>query len=289
MATIERITVSAPALAFAPGDAARYGMRSQQAARLLDTASAILMAGVASDSTAEHYRAQFHNRAMFIAPMMSSIGLMTAIAAASHPGGSGHARRFIFGASILTGLAGLAFHVTNVSRRPGGWNSTSLLYGAPLAAPLGMTMAGAVGLAASRVAAGSTGVATARALGCLAAVGLVGTSAESAALHFRGAFQNPLMYGPVVLPPIAAAALAAAALSGRRSGTARALLRATSVLGLAGTLLHAWGVQRRMGGWRNWTQNLLAGPPLPAPPAFTGLALAGLAALDLLKGEHRDG
>jgi hypothetical protein len=37
-----------------------------------------------------------------------------------------------------------------------------------------------------------------------------------------------------------------------------------------------------MGGWRNWRQNLVDGPPIPAPPSFTGLALAGLAVLDLL-------
>jgi hypothetical protein len=30
------------------------------------------------------------------------------------------------------------------------------------------------------------------------------------------------------------------------------------------------------------------GPPLPAPPSFTGLALAGLAALRLLEGEAHD-
>ena len=38
-----------------------------------------------------------------------------------------------------------------------------------------------------------------------------------------------------------------------------------------------------MGGWRNWSQNVLNGPPMPAPPSFTGLALAGLAALGLLE------
>jgi len=38
-----------------------------------------------------------------------------------------------------------------------------------------------------------------------------------------------------------------------------------------------------MGGWRNWSQNVLNGPPIPAPPSFTGLALAGLAALGLLE------
>lgn len=29
---------------------------------------------------------------------------------------------------------------------------------------------------------------------------------------------------------------------------------------------------------------MIDGPPLPAPPSFTGLAVAGLAALDLLEG-----
>ena len=68
---------------------------------------------------------------------------------------------------------------------------------------------------------------------------------------------------------------------------ARALLRLTSAVGMLGVGFHAWGVHRRMGGWRNWRQNLFAGPPLPAPPAFTGLAVAALAALDLLESDHR--
>jgi hypothetical protein len=51
--------------------------------------------------------------------------------------------------------------------------------------------------------------------------------------------------------------------------------------GLAGVGFHAYGIHRNMGGWRNWRQNILNGPPLPAPPSFTGLALAGLAALGL--------
>jgi hypothetical protein len=53
-------------------------------------------------------------------------------------------------------------------------------------------------------------------------------------------------------------------------------------MGVAGVAFHAYGVSRGMGGWRNWRQNAFAGPPLPAPPAFTGLALAGLAGLALL-------
>jgi hypothetical protein len=50
---------------------------------------------------------------------------------------------------------------------------------------------------------------------------------------------------------------------------------------------HLFGLSRRMGGFRNWSQNLLAGPPLPAPPAFSALALAALAALDLLQERGR--
>jgi hypothetical protein len=126
------------------------------------------------------------------------------------------------------------------------------------------------------------------ALGTLCAAGLVGTSIEAGALHFRGAFQNPLMYAPVIIPPIAAATLATAAVT--RSPHARkaagGLLRLTSWLGVAGVCFHAWGVHRRMGGWSNWRQNVLAGPPLPAPPAFTGLALAGLAVLESLDAER---
>ncbi|HEX8785279.1 MAG TPA: hypothetical protein VF793_03765, partial [Telluria sp.] len=52
-------------------------------------------------------------------------------------------------------------------------------------------------------------------------------------------------------------------------------------LGLIGMGFHARGVARQMGGWANWSQNLLSGPPLPAPPSFTALALAGRAALAL--------
>ena len=57
---------------------------------------------------------------------------------------------------------------------------------------------------------------------------------------------------------------------------------------VAGVAFHAYGVSRSMGGWRNWRQNAFNGPPLPAPPSFSGLALAGLAALGLLE-DHPDG
>jgi hypothetical protein len=124
----------------------------------------------------------------------------------------------------------------------------------------------------------------ASALAALSVVSLVGTSAEAALLHFRGAYHNPAMYVPVTLPPLAAALLARAALRpGRQHPVTRFALRALVATGFVGVGFHAYGVGRNMGGWRNWSQNLLNGPPLPAPPSFTALALAGLTALDLIE------
>ena len=79
---------------------------------------------------------------------------------------------------------------------------------------------------------------------------------------------------PVTVPPVASALLVAAALRPRPalSQLARWWLRLDSVSRLRGRRLSRFGVSRNMGGWGNWSQNVLNGPPLPAPPSFTGLA-----------------
>jgi hypothetical protein len=266
---------------------------------LLNSAAATLAAGVLTDSTAEHYRAGFHHRVMFVAPAVSAAALSASAVCALTPTNGRVLPRAVFTASVLTGLIGFGFHLTNVSRRVGGWKPENVFHGAPIAAPLAITMAGLLGIAAARVVRSqsstdrsvpSGSLANPRAsvaLGGLSALGLVGTSIEAGALHFRGAFQNPFMYAPVVVPPLAAVTLATTVLrQPSNARVARTLLRLTSWLGIVGAGFHAWGVQRRMGGWGNWRQNLMAGPPLPAPPAFTGLALAGLAALELLETER---
>jgi hypothetical protein len=260
-----------------------------RAARRLNTAAAILASGVLTDSATEHYRADFHNRAMFVAPIVAAAVLVTTAKAACGRHGRGPARTAVLSAAVLTGLAGFGFHLANISRRTGGWTSPNVFFGAPVAAPLAVTMAGLFGMASDRDELRSPiRTRLVADIGRLATLGLIGTSMEAGALHFRGAFQNPFMYPPVTIPPIAGAALASATFirSPWIYRVTRTLLRSTIVLGVVGVGFHTWGVHRRMGGWRNWRQNLLVGPPLPAPPAFTGLALAGIAALDLLDAER---
>lgn len=268
-------------------------MTAAGADRQLYLGASALSFSVVADSSLEHYRGGFYNPAMYVAPAVSALTLIASTLSAAQPRRGSRARRGIYAAATLIGLVGSGFHLYNVVRREGGFRWQNLFYGAPIAAPLGLTSAGLFGLAARRIGGQSgahrlpalLGLPTGTAVALGAAAGLLGTAAEEGVLHFRGAFHRRAMYIPVTVPPLAALVLARAALRPTRTWQrlARALLRATAVAGAVGTAFHAYGVQRSMGGWRNWSQNLLVGPPLPAPPSFTGMALAGLAALSLLE------
>jgi hypothetical protein len=270
-------------------------MRNKDAAeiRLLAGAAGLLAAAVLADSAIEHYRGSFRNPAMFVALGTSSLGLGASVdGARRRPGLSSDARRLLFGAAATTGAIGTGFHIYNLLRRPGRLGWRDFFYGAPIGAPAALILSGLSGLAAESLRSGQTGgmpqffgLPAGRTLAGLAALGLCGTVAEAALLHFRGSYQNPFMLLPVSLPPVAAGLLARVALRpGRgRQTAARQWLRLTALLGLIGPLFHSYGVHRAMGGWRNWRQNVLNGPPLPAPPGFTGLAMVGLAALRLIE------
>lgn len=250
------------------------------AARRLRAGAATLATSVLLDSAAEHYRGGFYNPTMYLAPAVSASTL------AASAGGPGALQRSVFGLAGLTGLVGAGFHAYNVARRTGGFRWENLLYGAPLAAPVGITAAGLAGLAAQSLDGDGRllGLAAGPLLTAGAAAGLAGTAAEAGLLHFRGAFHDPFMWLPVTVPPLAAVALGLAAARPSRGtlGAARLLTEATVGVGLLGVGFHALGVARNMGGWKNWTQNLQVAPPLPAPPSFTGMALVGLAGLTLL-------
>lgn len=250
--------------------------------------AALLAASVVLDSAMEHYRGSYKKAAMTVAPPAATVTLAASLAA-TFSRGSGLTRSAVFGSAMTVGLFGLGFHVRNILSRPGGLSFNNLFYRAPFGAPGALVIAGAGGLAS---------VAAARALeaaddeqirragrftALVTSAGLFGLTAEVGLLHFRGAFHDKLMYAPIVVVPATGAALAAAALMPQAEAPARAMLQASMALGLGGTGLHAYGVSRNNGGFRNWTQNLFQGPPIAAPPSLVGLGLIGLAALDLLK------
>jgi hypothetical protein len=266
-------------------------------ARALHGSAALLAASVLADSATEHYRGSFKNPGMY-ASLIGSV--MTLLAGLSGAVGLGArrpvARAGAYATACGVGAAGTGFHLYNLLRRPGGPSWLNLFYSAPPGAPAALSLAGALGLAADRLerapkadSARLLGWPAGRALAGLTGFGLAGTVGEAGLLHFRGAFQNPFMFAPLTAPPIAAALMLRAAispLSDRRFPLTRLWLKATAVLGLVGVGFHAFGVSRAMGGWRNWTQNLIDGPPLPAPPSFSALAVAGLSALSLIEREH---
>ncbi|MBV9537898.1 MAG: hypothetical protein JOY70_03075 [Acidisphaera sp.] len=267
---------------------------SVRASQRLNRAAGTLAASVLLDSALEHYRGAFKNKAMFTPLVVSTLTLaVSAHGVADHRQTAHRIRQGVYGAGAITGLLGSAFHVYNVLKRPGGLVWQNLFHGAPLGAPMAILLSGLLGSAAEEVRDSAPGRAhvlgfsAGRLLAVVSGIGLLGTTGEAGLLHFRGAFQNPAMYVPVTLPPAGGALLLTAAAGPRRRNRwfTRWWLRVVQFVGLAGVGFHIWGVQRRMGGWRNWTQNVQSGPPIPAPPSFTGLAVAGLAALGLLEDE----
>lgn len=260
------------------------------AGRKLNLSSGLLALSVLADSGLEHYRGSFQNRLMYLPLGVAAVTLAASAFGMMDDRAKSHtARDGLYGLAALTGATGLGFHAYNIIKRPGGLSWINLFYAAPVGAPLALLLAGVLGRGAERVrddeASTILGYPAGEVLSTIASAGLAGTVAEAGLLHFRGAFHNPGMLLPVVVPPTAAGLLAATLF---RSGNilrraAKVGLKLTALLGFAGVGFHAYGVSRNMGGWRNWSQNILNGPPLPAPPSFTGLALAGLAALSLIE------
>ena len=260
--------------------------RNLRAAEALGAGAAILCVSVALDSALEHYRGEFKDRAMFVGPTMALLGFSAAAYIAFRPERARDALPKIALVTVgATGLIGLGFHTYNILKRPGELDALNLFYGAPMGAPAALTLAGLYGVIAGEMLSGRDYVRTRlpKRTAALIAFSLAGTVAEAGLLHFRGAFQDPAMYAPVTIPPLAALSIGAAALSPRATAVAEPLLKATAVLGIAGPIFHAYGIHRNMGGWKNWSQMILQGPPLPAPPAFLGIAAAGLGILPALR------
>ncbi|MEO6968921.1 MAG: hypothetical protein ABI132_10795 [Rhodanobacteraceae bacterium] len=262
----------------------------------MNRAAGLIATSTLLDSAVEHYRGSFHNKAMYTPLIVSALTLAVSVHGTADKRPLAHEIRDpIYLAAALTGLVGTGFHVYNVGKRPGGISWQNLFYGSPLGAPAAVALSGLLGYYSERLRDSESGkprvsgLRAGRALAALSSLGMLATSFEAGLLHFRGAYHDPFMYLPVTVPPVAAALLAETAGSHPKSPRrlTRWWLQLTALVGFAGAGFHAWGVHRNMGGWRNWRQNVLNGPPIPAPPSFTGLALAGLAALGLLE-DHDD-
>ncbi len=283
-----------------PGERARRSDAiADRAARRLNASSALLSLSVLADSSVEHYRGMFHNKAMFVPLAVSAATLASSLHGTRDRSGEAHRlRHAVAVTAAAAGVIGGGFHAYNVGKREGGFSWLNLFYGAPLGAPYALILSGLMGTAAEHVRDSPKGerlrmfgLPAGPTLSAATSAGILGTVAEAALLHFRGAYHDPFMYLPVTIPPVAAALVAKAGLEGTVTGNTatrwprltRLWLWITAGLGFAGAGFHIYGVSRNMGGWRNWSQNVLNGPPIPAPPSFTGLALAGLAALDLLQ------
>jgi hypothetical protein len=267
------------------------------AARRLNRAAGTLATSVLLDSAVEHYRGSFKNKAMFTPLIVSALTLATSLHGTADMRPTSHrVRDTTYLLAAATGLIGTGFHIYNVGKKVGGFSWQNLFYGAPLGAPTAILLSGLVGFCSERLRESKPGrrpeifnLPAGRTMAAVTSAGLLGTTGEAGLLHFRGAFHNPFMALPVTLPPIGAALLASAAIGGpgRKHRFTRWWMRLLAAMGTAGVGFHAYGVSRNMGGWRNWSQNILNGPPLPAPPSFVGLALAALAALRLMK-DHPD-
>jgi heme/copper-type cytochrome/quinol oxidase subunit 3 len=280
---------------YAPARRSAARELAKAAGRRLNGSAALLAFSVLADSAIEHYRGSFANRAMYAPLVTAALTLAGSLFGIADTRPKRHAvRDAIYAGAAATGLAGFCFHAYNILKRPGGLSWLNLFYAAPVGAPAALTLAGLFGRGAERVRGVPPrqrptilGMPAGRTLAAVAAAGLAGTVGEAALLHFRGAYHDPAMVLPVTVPPVTAAILGAAALrpTAETRRRARRWLKLTALLGLGGVGFHAFGVARNMGGWRNWRQNVLNGPPLPAPPSFTGLALAGLAVLPLIEDE----
>jgi hypothetical protein len=248
-----------------------------RAARRLNQSAGILATSVLADSAVEHYRGSFENRAMYL-PLV--VGLLSLVVSGHGVGdrrtGAHAVRDSVYALAGATGLAGTGFHLYNVAKRPGGFSWLNLFYAAPVGAPVALLLSGLLGFAAERVRDNAPGVTprilgfpAGRAMAALSALGMLGTVGEAGLLHFRGAYHDPAMFLPVSVPPVAAGLLGNVALAprGRDRWFTRWWLRLTAAVGLVGVGFHIFGVARNMGGWRNWSQNVLNGPPIPAPPS----------------------
>ncbi len=234
--------------------------------------------------------------ASMVAPLLSaSLALATALTGAIRPRGAGKPLGAAYKAAEATGLLGLGFHVYNILKRPGGLSWHNLFYAAPIGAPAALTLAGFFGDCALRIEDSKSepvtllGQPAGRLIATVATVGLARNSRRSRPAAFPRRLPQPR---DVSARQLAAGVSRASRPRPRRRRSASPMPRSAAGSGpprrsaSRGSGFTPSASRGTWAAWRNASQNLLNGPPLPAPPSFVGLALVGLAALALMEADH---
>ncbi len=238
-----------------------------------------------------HYRSGFPLRAQYAPLLSGGLLALVSVAAVIIPDSSRlHAALRIAGwVAVATGVIGVGYHHWyGIVEKAGGyrWLLHYLMYGAPQLAPLALSATGALAVVASRgLARGAVPVdgEPGRLLLGIAAVALAGAIAQTGILHYRGAFNTPLMYAPFTLPPLAAVGSGWLAIdpSPGIGGFVRVCLWGTILMAFVGLGMHLRGIDRQMGGMHVFQANILQGPPPLAPVVYAGFAVVALLALGL--------
>ncbi len=182
---------------------------------------------------------------------------------------------------LVAGAVGVVYHhYYGIVEKPAGyrWLLHHVMYHAPPLAPLILAALGALALL---VGGASVGMSVPQGILVVCTVTILGAAVQSGISHYRGAYNNPLMYVPVTVPFVTVVALVWQALAPSALGArvAIAVLWITFVIGCVGFGMHLRGVDRQMGGLHIPVANLMQGPPVSAPLTFAGFAAAALAAL----------
>ena len=97
--------------------------------------------------------------------------------------------------------------------------------------------------------------------------------------HYNGSFGDKWMWTPIWLAPPLTAAGVAGFFSERAAKTWLPAVSGLYVLdGVIGTLTHLRGIQKRPGGFKELTYNLVMGPPPLAPGSLCLVGAMGIAA-----------
>ncbi|HEU5200261.1 MAG TPA: hypothetical protein VFU32_11530 [Ktedonobacterales bacterium] len=108
-----------------------------------------------------------------------------------------------------------------------------------------------------------------RSLALIAGLSSVLSGWEVATEHYRGSYNQRLMYTPLILSPALLIAGMWGATSRKAARTVLPIVSAVTMIdGLIGFIWHIRGVARKPGGWRIPTFTVVMGPPVLAPLLF---------------------